>query len=180
VRGVRGTSDPFSIRDATLADAPELATLARETYAAAFGASMSADDLAAHLDRNLSDACVRGYLVEDVVLVAVQSGALVGFAQLGAARGPRTDVVRELRRLYVRTDLIGRGIGSRLLEAALAHPVSAQADAIELDVWERNVAAQRLYARYGFGIVGSRIFEVASGAATGLDLVMRRRQARSR
>jgi diamine N-acetyltransferase len=169
-----------SIRAATRADAGALAPFARATYAAAFGASMAAADLAAHLERHLSGARVREYLRDDIVLVAVRSGALVGFAQLGVAHGAYSGIVRELRRLYVRTDLLGRGIGSRLLDAALAHPFFTEAHAIELDVWERNVAAQRLYARYGFVVVGSRPFTVASGAVAGADLVMVRARAAAR
>jgi len=43
------------------------------------------------------------------------------------------------------------------------------------DVWEHNHGAQRFYRRYGFEVVGTRAFEVESGAATSLDLVMMRR-----
>src|SRR5262249_5893849 len=103
--------DTTSIRAATRGDAGALARLAPQTHAAAFGSSMAVSDLALHLARHLSDARVREYLHDDVVLVAEQRDALVGFVQLGAIEG-----VGELRRLYVRTDLIGRGIGSRLLE----------------------------------------------------------------
>ena len=41
-----------------------------------------------------------------------------------------------------------------------------------MDVWEHNHGAQRFYSRYGFEVVGSRRFEVASGVQMDLDLVM--------
>ena len=45
-------------------------------------------------------------------------------------------------------------------------------DRILIDVWEDNAGAQRLYSRFGFGIVDRRPFQVASGAVTGYDLIM--------
>ena len=157
------------IRQAVPEDGKALTRLARETYVAAFGHSFTPADLAAHLERHLSTSNVDRWIARDTVLLAEAEDRLVGFVQLGPA-GP----AMELRRLYVLDGCQGRGIGSRLLRAALAHPDMAGADRIVLDVWERNHGARRLYERHGFQVVGRRSFAVASGAASNDDLIMQR------
>ncbi|MEZ4770160.1 MAG: GNAT family N-acetyltransferase [Caldilineales bacterium] len=165
--------DTVRIRPAEPRDIDELAELAQETYVAAFGHSFAPGDLAAHLERHLSPTHVRTWIELDAVLLAEAGERLVGFVQLG----PAGDAV-ELRRLYVAGDFQNRGIGGRLMQAALAHPAALAADRIVLDVWERNHAARRFYERFGFKVVGHRAFEVVSGAQTDPDLIMALKPAR--
>jgi GNAT superfamily N-acetyltransferase len=75
---------------------------------------------------------------------------------------------------YVLSDYQHCGIGSRLMSAALTHPAMDGVQRLYLDVWEKNSDAIRLYERFGFRVVGSRRFEVASGEETNLDLIMMR------
>jgi ribosomal protein S18 acetylase RimI-like enzyme len=150
-----------------------------ETYAAAFGHSMSLSDLAAHLAKHLSTERLERMRAEDTVLVAEVGNRMVGFVQFGRAYGDAgmaSDTDWELRRLYVHADFQNRGIGGRLMEAALAHPGMRDAEQITLDVWDKNEAAQRFYARYGFRAIGARPFSVESGAETSPDLIMARRR----
>jgi len=96
--------------------------------------------------------------------------------QFGAAKPSAADENdQELRRLYVHPEFQNRGYGTLLMEAALRHPRMSGARSIYLDVWEHNLGAQRFYRRYGFKVIGTRAFEVESGAATSLDLIMARR-----
>jgi ribosomal protein S18 acetylase RimI-like enzyme len=156
-----------------------LASLARDTYARAFGHSYAPSDLAAILRGDLSDDSFRAAFAEDVFLVAISEGGLAGFVQFGAA-GAATPTVetgdQELRRLYVRPDWQNRGIGRRLIEAAFAHPCLTQAERIFIEVWEHNLGAKRLYERFGFKVIGAYKPAVASGLAPDNDLIMVRRQ----
>jgi len=167
------------IRPAEVEDVAALSELARATYAAAFGHSLAPEDLTEHLDRHLSQQSFARALVEDgdVILLALVGGRIVGCVQFGTLREPTAEegADRELRRLYVDVGFQGRGIGTALVEAALRHPLLAEAPRVVLDVWEHNPGAQRLYRRFGFEVVGERCFEVASGAPTSLDLIMERR-----
>ncbi len=164
------------IRNAQASDAAALSEFAIETYSAAFGHSFSEADLAAHLERNLSPSHFGQRIEEDVVLLAEVGGRLIGYAQFGAmSPSSEHDGDQELRRLYVHPAFQNRGYGGALMEAILRHPRITGAAHIYLDVWEHNHAAQRFYRRYGFEVVGTRAFEVASGAPTSLDLVMMRR-----
>jgi ribosomal protein S18 acetylase RimI-like enzyme len=164
-----------SLRRARLSEACSLSCLAVETYVAAFGHSMPPEDLREHGRNELSEAALTRILRTDVVLVAERCGELVAFAQFGHAHEksePRVDA--ELRRLYVLGQYQNRGIGSRLMRAALEHPLLASARSIALDVWSQNLAAQRFYRRHGFHPVGTRPFSVASGAETSPDIIMTR------
>jgi len=163
------TAVPVTIRQASRADAQALSALAVETYTAAFGHSMSAEDLSAQLAKTLTPARCEQYIKEDTVLLAEVDGFLAGYVQFGASG--ITDCA-ELRRLYVLARYQNQGIGAQLMEAALACPVLCAALRIQLDVWEHNHGAIRFYERFGFVVVGEQKFTVASGAETSLDLIM--------
>jgi diamine N-acetyltransferase len=165
----------MNIRKAEMRDVEALARLAVKTYAAAFGASMSAGDLDAHLRKHLSVESIGRMVVDDVVLVAEIDGRMVGYVQVGKARfeqDARLYGEYELRRLYVDGEMQNKGIGAGLMGAAIDTAERAGARRIFLDVWERNAGARRFYERFGFEVVGMRAFVVESGAETDPDLIM--------
>lgn len=159
------------IRSAAFEDVETLSTFAAAIYTVAFGESFAPDDLAAHLGRNLSPGAFRQYLHRDIILLAYENDAMTGFVQFGPADSGNSND-REVRRLYVLPRRQNAGIGTQLMTRALEHPSIAGAGNIYLDVWEDNLAAQRLYARFGFAVIGTRPFAVASGRETGSDLIM--------
>jgi len=68
--------------------------------------------------------------------------------------------------VYVRQEVRGRGIGSELLQAAIAQ-VGPDAT-LELEVLESNVGARRLYERFNFGTVERTLaLQTAHVSATG-------------
>lgn len=168
------------IRTAENSDVRALSLLAIETYCDAFGHTFSSADLTAHLEKNLSPECFLRILNDDTVLVAAEEDRLVGYVQFGAVKPIVTETQggdHELRRLYVHHSHQNQEIGTRLMEAALGHPRMKNAENIYLDVWEHNHGAQRFYRRYGFEVIGTRSFDVESGAETSLDLIMIRRSS---
>jgi putative acetyltransferase len=60
------------------------------------------------------------------------------------------DGVVELKRMYLRPDQRGRGLGRELLGVALDWARDRGMRAVRLDTSERMLAAQRLYEAYGF------------------------------
>ncbi len=167
------------IREARERDVPPLAAFARRTFKDAFAASMAPGDLKAHLDQHLSPQRLGEMIREDLFFLAEIRDRLVGFLQLGAARiadAPARGAM-EIRRLYVLGHFQNEGIGSKLMRTTLDHLASHGDPDIYLDVWAENEGAQRFYRRFGFETVGERPFHVASGAQTGVDLVMRRRSS---
>jgi diamine N-acetyltransferase len=167
----------MTIRPAREADLPALAALAQRTWAAAFGVSLSAQELAAELEENRSEEYFRAALGVDTTLVAELDGDLVGYVQFGDVTIPEVDARpgdRGLRRVYVATELHGRGIGRELMNAALAHPRLAAAPRIYLAVWDENELARRLYESLGFRAVGTTRFTIAGEAMEDIVLVLDR------
>jgi molybdopterin-guanine dinucleotide biosynthesis protein A/GNAT superfamily N-acetyltransferase len=96
----------------------------------------------AELDPDLSDPTA----VFEATWVAVVEDRVVGSVALRRL-GPHE---LELKRMYLRPDLRGRGVGRRLLETALGWARERDIRTIGLDTTERMEAARHLYERYGF------------------------------
>jgi ribosomal protein S18 acetylase RimI-like enzyme len=162
------------IRPAGPSDVPALSELAKRTWADAFGGPLSPEDLAAELDESRSEAYFSNALKETTILLAEENGALRGYVQFGDVEIPEVEVRpgdQGLRRLYVDTAMQGRGVGRRLMDAALDHPRLASADRIFLTVWEQNQRAMRLYKSFGFNTVGTTRVMIAD-KKVGEDLVL--------
>ena len=67
-----------ALRRAELSDADSLSALATRTYSEAFGHSLRASDLSAHLRNNLSPERVRKMIGEDTLLLAYEKDKLIG------------------------------------------------------------------------------------------------------
>jgi len=167
-----------TVRKAGKRDVPELSALAIRTFVDAVGHTFYPSDLDAHLENHLSEACFSQAVDEDTILLAFVDDRMVGFIQYGAVKvpvEPRTDSDLEVHRLYVDSRVQSRGVGRRLMDAALADMRRRGATNVYLDVWEHNDGAIRFYRRYGFEIVGAHRIPVESGAKTDRDLIMVRR-----
>ena len=166
--------DDIVVRQVHESDLPALADLARRTWSDAFGDSVSSEDEAVELGSKRSEAFFAQTLRERTTLVADADGELVGYVQFGDVSIPEVDARpgdRELHRVYVATELQGRGIGRQLMDAALAHPRLAAAERVYLQVWETNERAIGLYESLGFETVGRTTFTIGANHVTE-DLVM--------
>jgi diamine N-acetyltransferase len=170
----RPSRDDVVVRTAVDEDVAELSALAQLVWSHTFGTNFTAADVGNHVFSTRSEAYFHSALQERYVLVAEAQGRLVGYVQFGPVSIPEVHGGpddRSLNRLYVDTELHGRGIGRRLLLTALSHPELATAPYVFLRVWERNERAVSLYAQAGFRNVGTTRFAIGSAPAE--DLVMR-------
>ncbi|WP_237208988.1 GNAT family N-acetyltransferase [Rothia nasimurium] len=166
-----------TIRPATPADAAELAVLSAETFSETF-TYYPPEDLAAYLAEAYTE---EGYTHEITssdygIWVAEQEGSLIGYVVAGSAHLPHPELSEadgEIRRLYVRSNHQGQGLGSQLLEQALQWLLKDNHQrTLWLGVWSENYGAQRLYQRYGFERVGDYYFEV--GKTRDFEFILRR------
>ena len=138
------------------------------------------DDLAeihaASFHRGWSPAELEALLVQDRVLTMVArrgspfgSRRPVGFVMIRA-----TDDEAEVLTLAVSARQRGKGLGRRLMDAAIRRLYHDRVGALILEVDEGNVPALGLYGRLGFKEVGRRknYYAVAGGAPSSA-LVMR-------
>jgi diamine N-acetyltransferase len=173
VRGYVEGVDAPTIRPARPSDVHALSELATRTWSDAFGDGISPEDEAAELEETRSEAYFASALRSKTILVAEEDGALLGYVQFGDVGIPEVQVQpgdQALQRLYVEAALQGRGLGRRLMEAALRHPRLSEARRIFLQVWGKNDRAVRLYESLGFQKVGTTTFTIGSEVME--DLVM--------
>lgn len=156
----------LTIRRASVADAPALATLAAETFVETFGHLYQPEDLAAFLAAEQTAVHYRRLISQPEVAVwvaATGDGGLVGFVTAGPCKLPAPDRepgAGEIRQLYLRGSVQGQGVGSRMLHAALAWLREHSQVPVYIGVWSGNSGAQRLYGRHGFEKVGEYAFPV--------------------
>src|SRR4051794_23603260 len=120
-----------------------------------------AEDSATELD---------SYLDEGLVLVAVTaSGDVVGHLQLIGTEDP---AIRELKSLAVRPDLQGRGVGARLVEAAVDLLTSEDATLLVVSTAAASTGNVRFYQRQGFRMraVDRDAFPEAAGYPPGIEI----------
>lgn len=169
------------LRAALPEDAETLAALGWATFAATFvegfAIPYAAEDLPGFREREYAPAVYARFLSDPAsrVWIAERGGEAVAYAYAGAADLPHADRRAgdgELKRLYVRSDTQGLGLGRRLLEAALGWLDPDRARTVWIGVWSGNLKAQRLYEAYGFTKVGEYGFPV--GRVVDREFILRR------
>jgi GNAT superfamily N-acetyltransferase len=151
---------PVRVREAGLEDAAALAGCQldcwRETYTGMVDAALLAAALG---DVEGRVARWRAVLsTEHGTRLAEDDGEVVGFASTGPQRDVDNPEPSELYALYVRRSHQGRGIGHRLLTAAVGDAASS------LWVFRDNHQARDFYARHGYAPDGVEAWEEHFGA----------------
>ncbi len=151
-------------------DVDELAAVAGQTFPLACPPSVSAADIAAFVEANLSGAHFRQYLADPdrVVLTAQLEDRLVGYAMLVGGVADDVDVQQavrvrpavELSKMYVLPDVHGTGVSTALMHHALAAAAESGVGCVWLGVNQQNQRAQRFYAKHGFTVSGRRTFQL--------------------
>jgi GNAT superfamily N-acetyltransferase len=169
---------PLTLRRATPADAAMYARVSRETFHDSYAAMSDPAMMALHLQRNFGEAIQRTELEDPATSVLVAQGpdeAWAGFVALRRGAPPacvRAHAPVQLQRIYVVRSWHGRGAGAFLLEAAREAARAEGADALWLQVWERNARARRFYEKHGFVEVGTHPYRF--GDEWEDDLVLQR------
>lgn len=140
-------------------DTAELAALAARTFPLACPPGTDPDDVAAFVGANLSAQRFAEYLADPgrAVLTACRDGRIVGYAML--VRDPTGDTA-ELSKMYVAPDHHGAGVAAALMDLALATAGRWGVRRLWLGVNQKNLRAQRFYAKTGFAFDGTRTFRV--------------------
>lgn len=167
-------TDTPILRPATIADAPVIAALARQTFTDTFGHLYSPDNLAAFLTIHTPENWAAE--IADprfAVTLAEVDGTPVAYMKLGPPSLPFTPPAGaiELRQIYVVASQHGSGLARTMLDHAIAQARARGCTALYLSVFTDNPRARRFYARHGFVEVGPYAFMVGDQADE--DIVMR-------
>ena len=168
----------ITIRRATHDDAEPLQALGVASFVAAFGHLYSPEDLDAFLIENYDlESWRRQASRPDRPIWIAESpdGQFAGYAQASLCDlpvVPMPDGALQLRRLYVRPDILSGGVGAALMQPVLEWVDDAGRPPLFLGVWSGNLKAQKFYSRFGFARVGQYDFPV--GAQVDLEFILRR------
>jgi len=118
-----------------------------------------------HLSADANEGAIRESILQAIVtggLVVARSeagddfeappGTILGFVMFGFETGGlETTVTRGvIENLYVRPECRDQGVGSTLLDDAVAHLAERGAEEVKLEVMAPNEGARRFYRRHGF------------------------------
>lgn len=137
------------VRAAVVEDADAVLRLHIEARTSYYRGFLDEAELAAQNRRDVADYARMIRSPDRVVRCAELDGELAGFLVLGPPYHPDPDpaVGGELYQIHVHPELHGRGIGTRLHEAAVAIWGTTGA---RLWVWEFNERARRFYLARGW------------------------------
>jgi L-amino acid N-acyltransferase YncA len=158
---------PVTIRVATVADAPSVASIHVRSWQAAY-AGLLPQPFLDSLDPATREAAWRKSLTEadwprQGTVVDQLDHDVVGFASVCPARDQRLAPAGEVRSIYVDPAAWAIGHGRRLLEAATGGLRDAGFAEAILWVAESNTKALRFYQRNGWRDTGTRKIEVVGG-----------------
>ncbi len=138
----------MTLRDATPHDVEAMAAVWRaaalQAYADIFPPEAPTPvlaDMVAVVGTDLADPCTRGFVLDD-------GGTIIGLVMIGV--WPGTDDVGRLSRLYVDPQHWGRGLGTRLHDAAVAALRPMRYPTARLWTLRDNVHARALYEHWGW------------------------------
>ena len=150
--GAAPTGHPLPLRDATDADAAELAALHVEVWRTTYGHLAPAEaierlDEAKRLPywQRITEATAS----DSGAIVAVSDDAIVGVVSFGPSSSEAFAGAVEIDHLYVRASARGTGTGRALLLAAFERLTGLGHRRAALAVVEQNEAARRFYAAMG-------------------------------
>jgi GNAT superfamily N-acetyltransferase len=167
----------LKIRHATEYDAALIAGIGARTFEETFGPDNKPEDMQNYLAKNFALDKIKSELADpgSTFLLAYENEEPIGYAKLEASEAP--DSVSgpepvELVRIYVDQKLIGKGYGSVLMKSCIEQAKHDGYKTMWLGVWEKNEHAIRFYEKWGFTIVGPRVFVLGSDVQN--DFIMQR------
>jgi len=150
-----------AIRQADLDDINTIGFLAQQIWPQAYGDILSKEQLAYMLHLIYNPSALKDQMLKQHhnFLVAELEDEPVGFASFSKTG---SNGAYKLHKLYVRSDIQGKGLGKALINAVLEEIVPQQAETLYLNVNRRN-KARLFYEKLGFEIIGEENIDIGSG-----------------
>lgn len=151
----------------------KLRTISIATFVDAFGAVNSPENMKDYLDRSFSAPHLLKELEAEgsYFYFAKFAGRTIGYLKLNIGKmqtDMRSENGMEIERIYVVSDMQGKGVGGRLIDFSLAKARDFSRDFVWLGVWDRNFSAIDFYKKKGFVQTGAHPFYLGSDLQTDL------------
>lgn len=159
------------VKKATIQDADLIAALSRQTFYDTFAHHNTTEDM----DKFMNEQFTHQRLMEEVgapgneFLLAYHNTEPVGYARLRKGSNPAAlgDLPAiEIARIYAVQHIIGKGVGSSLMQRCIAVAKETGSQVIWLGVWEKNQQAIDFYTRWGFEKFGDHTFMLGNDQQT--------------
>ncbi|WOG25697.1 GNAT family N-acetyltransferase [Endozoicomonas sp. 8E] len=151
------------IRIAETKDSSDIAALSIQVWLDTYAKQGIRKSISQYVLREFTEKNIERKLSSEnqACFVAIEDGHLVGYLSLNvSAECPATgDEKPELDRLYIQESFTGKGVGSKLLQAALTFCSSVGLEQLWLTVFHENTRALKFYEKHGFKEIGLTYFE---------------------
>jgi diamine N-acetyltransferase len=159
-------------REATAADAEEIAVFMTRNFLAAYGHSASQKNIQQAVNDYYGTGAQHADLADENIIncLCMIENKIAGLAQIKPAKPGADPQQFEMTRFYVDTAYHGQGVAALLMKTALDIARQRSANSIWLSVWQEAAQAIRFYQKQGFVIHGNTIFMIGDEAMN--DYVM--------
>jgi GNAT superfamily N-acetyltransferase len=149
-----------TIRPAGIEDINTIRFLAHQIWPSAYGHILSGEQLQYMLQLFYSPAALTKQIQQQHhFLLAELDGEAVGFASFSASNHPG---MYKLHKIYVRTDIQGKGLGKTLIDAVVSAIKIEHATALYLNVNRYN-KAKTFYEKFGFAVIAEEDIDIGNG-----------------
>jgi ribosomal protein S18 acetylase RimI-like enzyme len=152
------------IRVAEPEDAASVACFSRKTFYENYNEHNTKKDIQKYFANEFSVAKLMAEVdrSQNTVLMAYNFYTLVGYAVIRETHNPPElkSAIKslELSRFYVDKPFKNNGIGNALMKECIYQARSRNKENLWLGVWHQNDVAINFFSKWGFSIIGSRIF----------------------
>jgi ribosomal protein S18 acetylase RimI-like enzyme len=144
-------------------DAGLIADLSRQTFYDTFASQNTVADMDKFMTEQFSKESLMKEVEqkENIFLLATVDNGIAGYVKMteGKTR-PEFDSMSsiEIARIYAASKIIGKGIGSALMQKCIEIAKEKNKQVIWLGVWKENKTAIDFYKQWGFEIFGEQDF----------------------
>lgn len=161
----------YTIKNVTVDDVKELQAISRETFKKTFDAYTAPDDMA----RFLKEDYETNKLIAEInnpnsrFFFLMVKDEVAGYLKVNVGDAQTEDLkpnALEVERIYLREKFQHQGLGLVLIKLAEKLAREENKDYMWLGVYEKNLVAQKFYAKDGFERVSQHVFQVGDDAQT--------------
>jgi ribosomal protein S18 acetylase RimI-like enzyme len=155
-----GDGIPEILPLAAISDLRTVEALAREIWQAHYSAIITQAQMDYMLERGYSLQVMQSEIANGVTY----EGLFLNQTMIGyCSYGPECKEVLKLHKLYLKTQMHGKGYGRMMLEHVYGYAKQAGYKTIMLQVNKQNTVAIRAYKGFGFEVVRASVVDIGGG-----------------